>query len=154
MRHALLLGLWLGAAACDGGPVTPDTGGTPYDLRLLGLPTTVYGAAITLRMELRNRTADSLRLRLEHTSTGFDFRVIDAAGQVRWYRTYGHARIDEPWTLALPPGEAMLFTEVWKLGDSLGRALPPGTYSVEGEVQLADPPDTLRTGRAPVAIPG
>jgi hypothetical protein len=81
----------------------------------------------------------------------FDLVVRSPDGRVVWRRLEGQS-IPAILQIRTPaPGEALALSDTWTQRGGDRRAVPPGTYSVEG-VLPTDAPEPLRAPPVPLVI--
>lgn len=127
------------------------TAGAPDSLRLrLSLPEELEtGTPVPVTLTVENITDRALDLYLTGRPIAFDLMVSDEAGEEIWRRLEGETipmvlRIE-----TLAPGAFLELTDTWDQRTNEGEAVPPGTYTVRGEILtegegLAAPPRVLR----------
>jgi len=107
------------------------------------------GEAVPMVLRVENAGESPVELRLTGRPPAFDLIVTDAAGDTVW-RRLEEAAIQQILVLTtLSPGETLTFEDAWDQRSAGGEPVPPGTYTVRGELpaergRLVSPAETLR----------
>lgn len=116
----------------------------------LELPRTVKaGAAVPMRLVLRNTTSAPLDLYLRGREATFDIAIADSTGDAVWRKLEGEVTQAILQVRTLAPGEVMELTHEWSQQSRRGEQVAPGRYTVRGSV-LTDGQTTLDA--APVTL--
>jgi hypothetical protein len=110
------------------------------------------GAAVPLRLHVRNTSGRSIELYLRGRSITFDIVVTDAGGATVWRRLAGEVIPAIIRLETLDAGAALELRAEWRQVTQAGARVAPGSYRVHGELltdgpALATPPATLRITR-------
>lgn len=108
------------------------------------------GEPVRLTLRASNTTERALTLYLTGRSIAFDLIVEDTSGSVIWRRLEGEVVQAILRLETLPPGEALVLEHAWDQRNAGGERVPPGAYSVRGELLTEDGP--LTSSAAPLRI--
>lgn len=123
-------------------------------LRLtLDVPAAVSaGEPVPVALRLANVSDRALELHLVGREIAFDIVVERQGGGAVW-RRLAHTTVQGILQIrTLAPREVLELRDAWRQRDDRGRAVPPGIYTVRGEVPTEDPRNPLRTGAARLRI--
>jgi hypothetical protein len=130
-----------------------DKPGRPEDPLSLEAPDEVEaGQTVNLKLIWRNLTDQPVDLTLGGRPPN-DFVVTSSEGKEIWRWLAGETVQDILEIKKVDPGQKLEFTLEWQPVDQAGAALPPGSYLVQGILNL-DPPDVLKTKPKPLTIRG
>jgi hypothetical protein len=123
-------------------------------LRLeLGLPEKVKaGQEVIMTLRVENTAKRTLELYLTGEPPAFDLIVTDEGGEVIWRRLEGEVVTMVLRLEALAPGEALTFSHPWDQRDDDGVPVPPGAYTVRGELLTEGDPLASRS-RTLIVVP-
>jgi hypothetical protein len=107
--------------------------------------------SVPMTVHVANATSQPLTLYLRGRPIAFDLVVTGADGTVVWRRLEGAMISMVLQVRTLSPGEALELRDVWPQTTRAGAPVPPGKYTVRGEV-LTDKPRPLATPPAPLRI--
>jgi hypothetical protein len=107
--------------------------------------------SVPMTVHVTNATSQPLTLYLRGRPIAFDLVVTGADGTVVWRRLEGAMISMVLQVRTLSPGEALELRDVWPQTTRAGAPIPPGEYTVRGEV-LTDTPRPLATPSAPLRI--
>lgn len=108
------------------------TGVTQPTLELVAPAKVPAGDTVEIVLRVRNDGPEPLELELSGRPVAFDILISDAGGSEVWRRLAGSAVSAALALLTLRPGETRDFSARWAQVDSLGRAVPPGRYTIQG----------------------
>ena len=109
------------------------------------------GATVPVTLDLTNTARRPITVYLHGRPTAFDIVVTDDEGTVRWRRLEGQTVAAILGVRTLEPGETVTFADRWDQRDRERRLVPPGRYSLVGELRT-DAPRPLRTAPAQLLI--
>jgi hypothetical protein len=107
----------------------------------LELPGSVpQGEPVAMILRVTNLLDRSVDLYLTGRPIAFDLIVMDAAGRVVWRRLQDEVVAMVLRIETLDAGAALEFTDRWIQRTNSGEAVPPGEYTVRGELLTEDRP--------------
>ncbi len=111
-------------------------------LRLqLELPGAVaFGDPIPMALRVENLSDRSVDLYLTGRPVAFDLIVIDSRGEVVWRRLEDAVVPAILQIRSLAPGESLEFEDSWDQRSNTGDLVPPGDYTVRGELLAEEGP--------------
>jgi len=125
----------------------------PDSLRLtLVAPESVrVGQPVPLVLRLTNVTDRPIEAHFLGRTIAFDVVIAREDGAVVWRRLAGAAVQGILQIKTLAPGETLELKDMWRQRDASGKAVPPGTYNLQG-VLPTDAPEPLRTPPAHLRV--
>jgi hypothetical protein len=141
---SLMILLCLMVLGFDGCGHQADKPGHPEDPLSLEAPDEVEaGQAVNLKLIWRNLTDHPVELTLGGRPA-YDFVVTSEEGKEIWRWLAGQAVQDILELRTVDPSQKLEFILEWQPVDQAGTALPPGSYLVQGILNL-EPPAVLKT---------
>ncbi len=92
------------------------------------------GVAVPMTLRAENLRQEPLDLYLTGRPIAFDIIVLDEEGRVAWRRLEGEIISMVLRMETLAPGDILQFTHTWDQRSDAGDPVPPGTYTVRGEL--------------------
>lgn len=128
--------VWPGPTVAGASATPPTTSMANDSLRLiLELPDSVEaGRDVPMTLLATNPTDRPLDLYLTSEPPAFDLTVTDSAGEVVWRRLEGEILTMVLRLETLEPGGTLSLSDVWDQRDAEGAPVPPGTFTVRGEL--------------------
>jgi hypothetical protein len=116
------------------------TAGSSDSIRVeLAVPAaTLQGEAVTMTVRVTNVLDRAVDLYLTGRPIAFDLIVADAAGRVRWRRLEDEVVAMALRIETLEPGATLQLTDRWNQRTNTGEPVPPGAYTVRGELLTED----------------
>jgi hypothetical protein len=109
------------------------------------------GDPVPVALRLVNTGDRTVTLYLQGRPTAFDIIVKNEAGAVVWRRLEGQVVTAILGITSLEPKAALTFADIWPQRDQSGNPVPPGRYSIHGEI-ATDGPAPLVSSTAVTAI--
>jgi hypothetical protein len=119
-------------------------------LRIEVAATVPAGQPVPITMHVENASGRTLDLYLRGRTIAFDLVVRGAGGDIVWRRLEGEIVAAILRIETLGPDGALVLEDRWGQQNTAGGRVPPGEYSVSGELLTEGEP--LRTPSAPLRI--
>jgi hypothetical protein len=94
------------------------------------------GEPVAITLRARNTASEPVMVGLTGRPTAFDLVVAEPDGTEVWRRLQGSAVALVLELRRMEAGEALEFTDRWPQVDNAGGSVPPGRYTVWGELPL------------------